>query len=280
MNVSASLVLYLVKFNVICATISWKDWITFKSPDVIADQTFIKGIVVATTATTAHLEIPIVNTRIESSYLKTHDVLTPKRKHAELEHENHLQTTRPAILEPSTRLSADESGFEATTQALQANFQVFEVEGDGACLFRAVAHQVYGNQEKHATVRQECMAYVESHPDEYKYHVVAESFVARELPDGITYAMLEAMETEDLFRTYLQVKKAPCVYGDHIELNALIQLYQRPIEVYVRSTKGVFYQRSKLTDQYETADPIRLLLVYPECDVLGHYNPIDIRILF
>lgn len=34
---------------------------------------------------------------------------------------------------------------------------------DGACLFRAVADQVYGDQEMHAVVRKHCMDYIVSH---------------------------------------------------------------------------------------------------------------------
>ena len=31
---------------------------------------------------------------------------------------------------------------------------------DGACLFRAIADQVYGDQEMHSVVRQQCMDYL------------------------------------------------------------------------------------------------------------------------
>lgn len=31
---------------------------------------------------------------------------------------------------------------------------------DGACLFRAIADQVYGDQELHFTVRSQCMDYI------------------------------------------------------------------------------------------------------------------------
>jgi hypothetical protein len=36
------------------------------------------------------------------------------------------------------------------------------MEQDGACLFRAVADQVYGDQEMHAIVRSHCMDYIVS----------------------------------------------------------------------------------------------------------------------
>lgn len=34
---------------------------------------------------------------------------------------------------------------------------------DGACLFRAVSDQVYGDQEMHSMVRKHCMDYIVSH---------------------------------------------------------------------------------------------------------------------
>lgn len=267
MNVPAAfLFLCLVKFNVIGATTPLKDTTSFQSPNVIADETLISGIV----ATTMHSEIPTdITTGTASSDLKTqeNDVLT-------------------AILEPSpkrTRLNADESGLETIPlalpkAALQANFKVFNVKGDGACLFRAVAHQVYHTQEKHATVRQECMAYVESHPDDYKHSVVEDSFVAQELPPETTMAMIQEMETEARFETYVQVKKAPCTFGDHIELAAMSHLYQRPIQVYVRSRRGVFKRMTQgmPDNRYQDKDPIRLLYSRNGCAATAHYDAIDV----
>jgi hypothetical protein len=41
-------------------------------------------------------------------------------------------------------------------------FIIKQMEEDGACLFRAVADQVYGDQEMHAVVRSHCMDYIVS----------------------------------------------------------------------------------------------------------------------
>ena len=50
--------------------------------------------------------------------------------------------------------------------------------GDGACLFRAVAHQVYGNDDLHSIVRQKCMDYMQSESEFFCQFVVGgkESF--------------------------------------------------------------------------------------------------------
>lgn len=41
-------------------------------------------------------------------------------------------------------------------------FIIKKMEEDGACLFRAVADQVYGDQEMHTVVRNHCMDYIVS----------------------------------------------------------------------------------------------------------------------
>lgn len=39
-------------------------------------------------------------------------------------------------------------------------FEIKTMNEDGACLFRAIADQVYGDQELHYTVRSQCMDYI------------------------------------------------------------------------------------------------------------------------
>jgi len=41
-------------------------------------------------------------------------------------------------------------------------FIIKKMGEDGACLFRAVADQVYGDQEMHGIVRKHCMDYIVS----------------------------------------------------------------------------------------------------------------------
>ena len=36
------------------------------------------------------------------------------------------------------------------------------MQEDGSCLFRAVADQIYGDEEMHTSVRRHCMDYIES----------------------------------------------------------------------------------------------------------------------
>ena len=59
-------------------------------------------------------------------------------------------------------------------EALQAQpipLKVVSVPGDGNCLFRSVAHQVYGDYELHNLVRQCCMDYMEADAGFYSQFV-------------------------------------------------------------------------------------------------------------
>lgn len=44
----------------------------------------------------------------------------------------------------------------------KVGFIVKKMGEDGACLFRAVSDQVYGDQEMHGVVRKHCMDYIVS----------------------------------------------------------------------------------------------------------------------
>ncbi|KAI8511446.1 OTU domain-containing protein 5 [Branchiostoma belcheri] len=83
---------------------------------------------------------------------------------------------------------------------------------DGACLFRAVADQVYGDQEMHSIVRNHCMDYMLKNYDYFSQYV-----------------------TED-FMTYINRKRSDHCHGNHLEMVAMSEMYNRPIEVYQYST--------------------------------------------
>lgn len=42
----------------------------------------------------------------------------------------------------------------------ERGFVIKEMEEDGACLFRAISYQIYGDQEMHDTIRQQTMDYI------------------------------------------------------------------------------------------------------------------------
>ncbi|XP_011255478.1 OTU domain-containing protein 5-B isoform X5 [Camponotus floridanus] len=113
---------------------------------------------------------------------------------------------------------------------------------DGACLFRAVADQVYGDQEMHGIVRKHCMDYISSN-QEFFSHFVAEDF-----------------------STYVDRKRQEYVHGNHIEMQAMSEMYNRSIQLYSYSTEPINIFHTMVESDNE---PIRL-----SYQRNSHYNSI------
>ncbi|XP_023247466.1 OTU domain-containing protein 5-B isoform X2 [Copidosoma floridanum] len=110
-------------------------------------------------------------------------------------------------------------------------FNIKKMGEDGACLFRAVADQVYGDQEMHGVVRRHCMDYIAGN-QEFFSHFVAEDF------------------TE-----YVDRKRQEYVHGNHIEMQAMSEMYNRSIELFCYSTEPInIFHGVQKTDN----EPIRL----------------------
>lgn len=111
---------------------------------------------------------------------------------------------------------------------------------DGNCLFRAVADQVYGDSDEHDLVRQMCIDYMERERDHFSQFV-----------------------TEN-FTQYCRRKRRDKVYGNNVEIQALCEIYNRPIHIYSYSTEPInIFQGSYNTD----TPPIRLSYHHG-----NHYN--------
>jgi len=110
-------------------------------------------------------------------------------------------------------------------------FIIKKMAQDGACLFRAVADHVYGDQEMHSVVRRHCMDYMLKNADYFSQYV-----------------------TED-FNSYIKRKRENHCHGNHIEMQAMSEMYNRTIEVYQYSTEPINIFHSSYKTDYE---PIRL----------------------
>lgn len=112
-------------------------------------------------------------------------------------------------------------------------FIIKQMATDGACMFRAVADQVYGDQEMNTVVRRHCMDYMVQNRDFFSQFI-----------------------TED-FLSYIRRKRVEHSHGNHIEMQALSEMYNRPIEIYQYSTEplNTFLGRSINGDD---SAPIRL----------------------
>lgn len=104
------------------------------------------------------------------------------------------------------RVSSKEVSFE--TKLARLGMHVVEIVGDGNCLFRAVAHQMYLDQERHGELRAKCCA----HMLKYKHR-------------------FEAFCTDN-FETYVKHLSNEGVWGDHLEIKALEEIFDRIIIIY------------------------------------------------
>ncbi|KAI3461274.1 hypothetical protein Pfo_017937 [Paulownia fortunei] len=111
---------------------------------------------------------------------------------------------------------------------------------DGNCLFRAVADQVYGDSELYDLVRQMCIDYMERERDHFSQFIT----------EGFT--------------SYCKRKRRDKVYGNNMEIQALSEMYNRPIHIYSYSSEPInIFHGSYNTD----TPPIRLSYHHG-----NHYN--------
>ncbi|KAK3746035.1 hypothetical protein QZH41_012978 [Actinostola sp. cb2023] len=130
---------------------------------------------------------------------------------------------------------------EVTTEEIERQFEqalkdkkgfvIKRMAEDGACLFRAVADQVYGDQGMHDVVRKHCMDYMVKNMDYYSQYITEE------------------------FYSYIRRKRDNHCHGNHVEMQALSEMYNRTIEVYQNAMEpiNIFHSTYK-TDN----EPIRL----------------------
>ncbi|KAG8447291.1 hypothetical protein GDO86_014670 [Hymenochirus boettgeri] len=119
---------------------------------------------------------------------------------------------RIPTIDPDT--AEQEHWFEKALQE-KKGFIIKQMKEDGACLFRAVADQVYGDQDMHEVVRKHCMDYLVKNADYFSNYV-----------------------TED-FTTYINRKRKNNCHGNHIEMQAMAEMYNRPVEVYQYGTEPI-----------------------------------------
>lgn len=103
------------------------------------------------------------------------------------------------------------------------------------------ADQVYGDQDMHEVVRKHCMDYLVRHfpPTHHTAAQTGTEAAATHQP-GLFLQMKNAdyfsnYVTED-FTTYINRKRKNNCHGNHIEMQAMAEMYNRPVEVYQYGT--------------------------------------------
>jgi hypothetical protein len=87
---------------------------------------------------------------------------------------------------------------------------IVEAAGDGNCMFSAVSHQLYGDAHAwHSLIRAKCMDYM----------VLEREFFQQWIAD-------------EGFDQYIARMRCDGQWGDHVELTAISEIYERPIYIY------------------------------------------------
>jgi len=116
----------------------------------------------------------------------------------------------------------------------ERGLEIKEQEGDGNCLFRAISLQIYGDSNMHSEIRKRCLDFMEADEPHFGQFV-----------------------TEESFHEYIARKRQDGVHGNNPEIQAISELFNRPIEVFVPENGAkplnIFHA------EYKTGDaPIRL----------------------
>ena len=90
-------------------------------------------------------------------------------------------------------------------------FCIFKTTPDGNCLYRALSHQIYKNEDYYKTVKSNLLEYILINKNFYKDFIVG----------GIENIPL-----------YIKIKNLEGVWGDNIELHAFYELYDVNIDIY------------------------------------------------
>eukprot|EP00658_Telonema_sp_P-2_P057973 TRINITY_DN4639_c0_g1_i4.p1 TRINITY_DN4639_c0_g1~~TRINITY_DN4639_c0_g1_i4.p1 ORF type:complete len:270 (+),score=47.40 TRINITY_DN4639_c0_g1_i4:148-957(+) len=131
---------------------------------------------------------------------------------------NHSQVAEP--LRESPRFTSRAAGFERTSSREEIimegvkllderlknhEMRAEHMKDDGNCQFRALSHQMYGDQNRHAEVRAYIMEHIKSHKDEYELYC-----------------------DEDINR-YIDRMGKDRTWGDELTLKAAVDAYQATV---------------------------------------------------
>lgn len=209
---------------------------------------------------------------IAISLRNNHDVDPASDEERELPEMSPTSTEQGAVAadhlkdkESSANDNSDEGGIlEQFTDALKKHgLEIVPQDGDGNCLFRAVSLQVYGSSDNHGEVRERCMDFMARNEEHYSDFVA----VGNSETDADAIPVARAASA---FQDYVARKRINGVHGNHAEIQAMSELFNRPIEVYTppsfdlqssseTSGSAPVLQPMNFHAEYKTTDPpIRL----------------------
>ena len=98
------------------------------------------------------------------------------------------------------------------------NYILHIVPSDGNCLFSSISDQVYGTEKHNSIIREKCMDYIQKNSIYYSQFI-------------------EGGETQ--MPAYIERKRKNGVWADNLEIQALSEIYKRPIEIYIDVGKPI-----------------------------------------
>lgn len=119
-------------------------------------------------------------------------------------------------------------------------FVIEEIVEDGACLFRSISLQIYGDQDMHEIIRNQTMDYIVSFFScPLGFYLNSKSIQKKTTFDfSFQYQNREyfmQFVTEDI-DSYVSRKRNNHVHGNHIEIQAISEIFNRPVEIYAYHT--------------------------------------------
>lgn len=111
---------------------------------------------------------------------------------------------------PGASDSSAEARCRLAQRIAQYKLQEHKVQGDGNCLFRALADQLWGDERRHATARQAVHWQLATRPDLYSAHVANE---------------------DEPYAVYCRRMAQPGQWGDHLALQAAADAFSARVVV-------------------------------------------------
>ena len=152
----------------------------------------------------------------------------------------------------------------------ESQMSLHECIGDGNCLYRSVAHQVYGDQSLHWIVREAAFAHMRAHADMFA------PFCSALMEDHLAHVLQRANDPRpvsevysdaEMFEMYIDMYSRDSVWGGDPEISAMCRVYRRTAHIFVYDhARG---HRVEVRDVVPGAPPM-LLSYYGG----GHYDSI------
>ncbi|PPD71276.1 hypothetical protein GOBAR_DD31838 [Gossypium barbadense] len=165
------------------------------------------------------------------------------RSHGESEGYNSADEQNPCFVS-SYNDAERERQFEIDIRRAKG-LEVKRMLEDGNCLFRAVADQVYGDSEAYDLIRQMCIDYMERERDHFSQFITEgfTSYCKRKRRDksiskiaSTLFDEFKNVESSNLLDDAFFSAK---VYGNNVEIQALSEMYNRPIHIYSYSIEPI-----------------------------------------